>query len=317
MLACDLRVVMAMRKETPKFTNLQDPMKKKKTLLNHLKKLFPIIVVMTMASAKANQAPNLSIVKSDVDSTNSFRLCLTGSYDDDGLPDASSPEILWEVVVGDEANVVFSQSDQTETAATFSAAGSYVLRMLGSDGELDASVDLFVEVSALGISNVSTVAVSEEAYKDARDQWNLYRNNYLTDGAVKVEYLGFKSSDFKLKKDSEVVITLVQDNSSYRNSLGWYDAGNEQQGETTIWADVATGDGAPLEQGARTSLGLLPKGTDLRFFLIQNGARSGTEKIYQDSNKNTDNRNLVAAKFPIAEGKVLLSFEDSIATNAT
>jgi hypothetical protein len=71
---------------------------------------------------------------------------LNGTASDDGLPDP--PHALtttWSQVSG-PGTVTFGDAHTLVTTATFSAGGSYVLRLTASDGTLSASDDIAVTV---------------------------------------------------------------------------------------------------------------------------------------------------------------------------
>ncbi|WGY46803.1 hypothetical protein [Vibrio sp. ABG19] len=71
---------------------------------------------------------------------------LTGSVTDDGLP-ANSLTTSWSKISG-QGDVVFSDPGSTETTASFSAAGDYILRLTAFDGELQSEDEVTVNVSA-------------------------------------------------------------------------------------------------------------------------------------------------------------------------
>jgi hypothetical protein len=70
---------------------------------------------------------------------------LSGAVTDDGLPDAATTA-AWSVVSG-PGTVTFADPSQASTTALFSAAGTYLLRLTGSDGELSTQDDVTVTVS--------------------------------------------------------------------------------------------------------------------------------------------------------------------------
>ena len=63
---------------------------------------------------------------------------LNGSASDDGLPQGSTVSVSWTKVSG-PGPVVFSNSTSTSSNATFSVAGTYVLRLTASDTQLTSS----------------------------------------------------------------------------------------------------------------------------------------------------------------------------------
>ena len=87
----------------------------------------------------ASAGPDSSVVRPDT-------ATLAGSVTDDGLPTGSSVTAVWEQVSG-PGTATFAAADQASTTATFSAAGDYVLRLTGSDGELSQSDDVAVTVA--------------------------------------------------------------------------------------------------------------------------------------------------------------------------
>ncbi|MGH9871912.1 MAG: PKD domain-containing protein, partial [Pyrinomonadaceae bacterium] len=70
---------------------------------------------------------------------------LNGSATDDGLPDASILAVAWSQVSG-PGTATFAETYLTNTLATFSAPGTYVLRLSASDSELSSASELTVTV---------------------------------------------------------------------------------------------------------------------------------------------------------------------------
>ncbi|PYQ01663.1 MAG: hypothetical protein DMF82_18615, partial [Acidobacteria bacterium] len=75
---------------------------------------------------------------------------LKGVVADDGLP-SDSLTSSWSMVSG-PGTVVFANPASPHTTATFTAQGTYVLRLAASDGELQASDDVAVAVEAMLLS---------------------------------------------------------------------------------------------------------------------------------------------------------------------
>ena len=73
---------------------------------------------------------------------------LDGSVTDDGLPDPPAQmTAAWTKVTG-PGTVLFADAADPSTTATFTAAGSYVLRLTGNDGALQTSDEVTVSVAA-------------------------------------------------------------------------------------------------------------------------------------------------------------------------
>ncbi|MEO8435564.1 MAG: PKD domain-containing protein [Pyrinomonadaceae bacterium] len=91
-----------------------------------------------------NQPPVVS-AGSDQTITLPNAATLNGSVTDDGLPQDSSVNVGWSKVSG-PGDITFATTNTTVTTATFSQAGTYVLRLTASDSELDTSAEITVAV---------------------------------------------------------------------------------------------------------------------------------------------------------------------------
>ena len=100
-------------------------------------------IAVTTADA-AGAAPT---VNAGVDQvlTVADRAFLNGQVSDDGVPDPSRLSVAWNVVSGPGMVTVASRGEP-HTSATFSAPGSYVLRLTVGDGGVTASDELTVTV---------------------------------------------------------------------------------------------------------------------------------------------------------------------------
>lgn len=72
---------------------------------------------------------------------------LAGTVTDDGFPTPPTLNIAWSVVAG-PGNVSFANASAPQTVATFSAPGTYQLRLTASDGQLSASSDVTITVQS-------------------------------------------------------------------------------------------------------------------------------------------------------------------------
>ncbi len=99
---------------------------------------------ITVTRETPNQAP---VVDAGVDQ--SFALpqtaTLHGSASDDGLPQGSTLVTSWSVVAG-PGTVTFDDSNNINTVASFSLAGTYVLRLSADDGLGTSSDDVTITV---------------------------------------------------------------------------------------------------------------------------------------------------------------------------
>lgn len=81
-------------------------------------------------------------------------LALTGSATDDGLPAGSALTYAWSRVSG-PGTVAFAPANAATTTASFTAPGTYVLRLTASDGQLSDGDDVTVTVIAAPASAVA------------------------------------------------------------------------------------------------------------------------------------------------------------------
>ena len=96
------------------------------------------------APAQINMAP---VVNAGPDTTisSSASATLNGVVEDDGLP-SNTLTRQWSKISG-SGTVTFTAPTQAVTNATFSAAGSYILQLSGSDGTLSATDTCVVDVA--------------------------------------------------------------------------------------------------------------------------------------------------------------------------
>ena len=106
--------------------------------------------------AAANQAP---VVNAGTAQTVTLPAgaTLSGSATDDGLPNPPGAlTYAWSKVSG-PGTVTFGNAASAATTATFSVAGSYVLRLSASDSALTGTADLTVTVNPAGTANQAPV----------------------------------------------------------------------------------------------------------------------------------------------------------------
>jgi hypothetical protein len=103
------------------------------------------VVVTVTSSAPANQPPQVS-AGADLNGQSGAAISLAGTATDDGNP-AGTLTVQWTVVSG-PGSVSIANVNSANTTATFSAAGTYVLRLTGSDGALSANDEVSVVVTS-------------------------------------------------------------------------------------------------------------------------------------------------------------------------
>lgn len=96
-------------------------------------------------TAPENTAPSVN-AGADTSVTLPASASLDGTVSDDGRPSGSSIAVSWSKVSG-PGSVTFGAPEAQDTTASFSAAGTYVLRLTATDGELASSDDVTVTVN--------------------------------------------------------------------------------------------------------------------------------------------------------------------------
>ena len=101
------------------------------------------IIVESPTTPPPNQAP---VVNAGADQTITLPALanLSGSVSDSGGP-LATPLVSWSVVSG-PGSVTFGNASSASTSANFSVAGTYVLRLTASDGQLQSSDDVTITV---------------------------------------------------------------------------------------------------------------------------------------------------------------------------
>jgi hypothetical protein len=114
-----------------------------------------VVVVGVVGSAPANRAP---VVNAGPDQTTSLSagVSLLGAASDDGLPNGSTMTVNWSKV-GGPGTVTFANPTSVTTAASFSTAGTYTLRLAATDSLLSSSDDVIVVVNATSSTNQAPV----------------------------------------------------------------------------------------------------------------------------------------------------------------
>lgn len=101
-------------------------------------------VVVTVNPSAGNQPPTVSAGASQTIQIENTAT-LNGTATDDGLPAGSTLSITWSVVSG-PGQVIFGNSHQAQTTATFSAPGTYLLRLTAFDTEITRFADVTITV---------------------------------------------------------------------------------------------------------------------------------------------------------------------------
>lgn len=173
-------------------------------------------VTVTVTAATGNAAP---VVNAGPDSTVTLpdAAALSGTVTDDGQPSGATVTSTWSTVSG-PGTVTFASATSPSTTATFSAAGSYVLRLRASDPALTAQDDVTVTVNptstpppAGGAVDIPVRASSDDAEEVASGTVTLASGdlNMVTDG-TRVQTVGMRFTGVTLPAGATITNAYVQ-----------------------------------------------------------------------------------------------------------
>ncbi len=123
---------------------------------------FDELTVIVNSPTGVNQAPVVSAGSDRAITLPANSVALDATVTDDGLPAGSTVSSSWTEVSG-AGTVTFANANAVDTTATFSAVGTYVLRLTSTDGTLFATDEVTVIVNQGG--GTGTVTVSGELKK--------------------------------------------------------------------------------------------------------------------------------------------------------
>ena len=117
------------------------------------------VTITVLAAVTPNQSPAISVSADNVNLTlPANTVNLTGTITDDGQPAGSTVTAQWSQVSG-PAPATFSSPNTASTKATFSIAGSYVLKLTASDSQLSNSVSIPITVNPPAPNQAPSVTV--------------------------------------------------------------------------------------------------------------------------------------------------------------
>ncbi len=137
---------------------------------------------------------------------------LSGSVADDGLPNPPrTTTVTWSQVSG-PGTATFANANAASTTATFSAAGSYLLRLTASDSQLSSSDELQITVNAAGSAslNVRVAAGSDDAEESATGSMSLTSSDLelVYDGSNQI--VGMRFNGISIPRGASIVNAYVQ-----------------------------------------------------------------------------------------------------------
>ncbi len=170
-----------------------------------------------VVTARANQAPLANAGSNQAITLPTRTVTLAGTVTDDGLPAGSTVTAAWSRVSG-PGEAVFSEPTQTNTTATFDAAGVYVLRLTANDSALSGSADVSVTVNPAAPSGGLPVAVIT-APADA----GVVEGPVTITGTASSDTLLKWTLDYRPRNETTYVVLATSGSSVTAGTLGSFD----------------------------------------------------------------------------------------------
>lgn len=159
---------------------------------------------------------------------------LDGDVQDDGLPESpGSTTSLWTVRSG-PGTAEIADASSVVTTVTFSEAGTYVLRLTGDDGELQAFDEMSVSVASVSGGNVLDVRVARGS--DDAEERNSRRRAALGRGLLAVgdRLVGVRFDALQIPQGATIQSAYVQ-----------FRAAASGSSSSEVWITVEATDDAP------------------------------------------------------------------------
>ncbi len=206
---------------------------------------------------------------------------LNGTVTDDGLPEAGTLAITWSQVSG-PGTVTFEDQNLPDTTATFSAAGTYLLRLTASDTELTSKSDVTITVqpenqaptvsagadqiiSLPGVAQLNGVASDDgwPAGSTLSVSWNFLSgpgpvsfdnpNATITIarfGLAGTYLLRLTASDGELSSSDDLIVTVMQANQAPTVSAGPDQTITAAPRQVLFFDDFESGPGQWMDPGS-------------------------------------------------------------------
>jgi len=202
----------------------------------------------------------------------SVDVTLTGETTDDGLPDESALIRKWSAVSG-PAPVSFYNTATVTTVASFTAAGTYVLELAATDGDLSAGDAVTVTISLPEVGGERTFSPVEDAYVEAGENRNDTTLRAGSASPVQISYLKFDLASLDDAPESSVLRLTVAEASGGDVTLRLFAGTGNDWNEGGIDGDNAPATGVEIAGISRT----LETGELVEFDL---GSHVGAAGIY-------------------------------------
>lgn len=220
------------------------------------------------------------------------QVSLSGSASDDGQPQGSTLSTSWTRTSGPAA-VSFANANSPGTTATFSAAGTYLLRLTASDGELSDFDEMSVVVNPVSASGTTvTLAASQDAYTENGNNSNGSVLRLESSTRKRIIYLQFNASSIGQPSSAKLRLVEGDDVSSGNMTVRVFAAASNNWTESNI-----TGSNAPAKGTELASFtGDITQGKVLNFDVSPFVTAPGTYSFIIEADPSTKDVSFVSAE---------------------
>jgi hypothetical protein len=259
-----------------------------------------IVLVESAAGGSGTNAPPVANAGPDQSAFlagPSAEVILAGHVTDDGLPDEFSLVRGWTKVSG-PGEVSFSNPAASATVATFSATGSYVLRLSASDSDLSAFDEVVIQILPPETTGFRTFS----AVEDASTVTGTHDNGPLlfVGSGDRVSYLKFDLSGLDaIPLDAVLRLTEAAGQASGPVNLSLYAAESNDWTEAGIHDDHVPSKGALLA----TFEGIVQAGQEVTFDLSEHLAEPGIYSVILEAAPQDGIVGFASRENPVAAGR--------------
>jgi hypothetical protein len=174
----------------------------------------PVLHIKYQVGGPATNRPPVAAAGADQTVLLADGATVSGSMTDDGLPDPpATVTTTWSMTSG-PGEVTFGDPGAVSTAATFSATGSYVLRLTASDSELtgqdELTVDVVDETTPVTV-NIPVTASTDDAEEKPSGSMRLASSDLelVTEGTT-VQKIGLRFAGVTVPAGATILGAYVQ-----------------------------------------------------------------------------------------------------------
>lgn len=137
---------------------------------------------------------------------------LAGSISDDGLPEGAPLTSMWSQLPGAPGTATFTTPTSPTTDVTFSAPGTYVLRLTANDTELQGTDDVTVTVNAgnTAVLDIPVAASSDDAEEAASGKINRVNGDLELALDATSQTVGLRFLNVSIPRGATILSSYIQ-----------------------------------------------------------------------------------------------------------